>query len=117
MPRPGSTLPPHESPVESWLVLLATLPGTDLGAAEEVANEKLRTAKMWDDAAGQHLQDEAQGRYVVALGKPRNAPTRSSPPLRHDRKTWPPTRSPNRTVVGTDGNRAVPSGTRSASAE
>ncbi len=33
---------PEKSPASAWLVLLATLPGTDRKAAEEVANGKLR---------------------------------------------------------------------------
>ena len=40
---------PENSPASARLVLLATLPGTDRKAAEEVANGKLRAAK---DLAG-----------------------------------------------------------------
>jgi hypothetical protein len=62
---------PAKAPSNPWLVLLATLPGTDLGAAEEVANEKLRTAK---DVGMMPLvsiyRTKLKGRYVVALGKP-----------------------------------------------
>ncbi len=62
---------PEKSPASAWLVLLATLPGTDRKAAEEVANGKLRAAKDLGMASAVSIyRTRLKGRYVVALGKP-----------------------------------------------
>jgi len=59
------------SPKDAWLVLLATLPGDDLKAAEAVANDKLRVAKdLGMMPAVSIYKTRLKGRYVVALGKP-----------------------------------------------
>jgi hypothetical protein len=52
-------------------VLLATLPGTDLKVAEQVANEKLRAARDLGLAPPVSVyKTKLKGRHVVALGKP-----------------------------------------------
>src|SRR5262249_4065015 len=54
-----------------WLVLLATLPGSDPRAAEAVANDKLRAAKDLGGTALVYMyKTQLKGRYVVALGEP-----------------------------------------------
>ena len=63
--------PTVKLPSNPWLVLLATLPGTDLKAAEVVANEKLRAAKDLGLMPFVSVyKTKLKGRYVVALGKP-----------------------------------------------
>jgi len=62
---------PQKSAASAWLVLLATLPGTDRKTAEEVANSKLQAAKDLGLASAVSLyRTRLKGRYVVALGKP-----------------------------------------------
>jgi len=62
---------PEKSPASAWLVLLATLPGTDRKAAEEVANGKLQAANDLGMASAVSIyRTRLKGRYVVALGKP-----------------------------------------------
>jgi len=59
------------SPSDSWLVLLATLPGDDLKAAQVVANDKLRVAKdLGMIPVVSVYKTRLKGRYVVALGEP-----------------------------------------------
>ena len=73
-PEPQTTAEqraPEKSRASAWLVLLATLPGTDRKAAEEVANGKLRAAKDLGLASAVSIyRTRLKGRYVVALGKP-----------------------------------------------
>src|SRR5262249_14983549 len=62
-----------KAPADPWLVLLATFPGTDLKAAEDTANVKLRAAKDLGMAPLVSVyKTKRMGRYVVALGKPAN---------------------------------------------
>src|SRR6267142_7149528 len=57
-------------PSSPWIVLLATLPGSDLRAAEGVANDKLRAAKdLGMIPLVRVYKTKLKGRYVVALGK------------------------------------------------
>jgi len=62
----------EKAPENAWLVLLATLPdGSDVGAAEAVANDKLRAAKeLGMTPAVSIYKTRLKGRYVVTLGKP-----------------------------------------------
>src|SRR3954470_3965473 len=59
------------SPPETWLVLLATLPGTNRKAAERVADDKFRAAKnVGLTSLVSIYKTKLKSRYVVALGKP-----------------------------------------------
>jgi hypothetical protein len=71
-PRTAAVEPVAEkTPANAWLVLLATLPGSDLEAAEAVANDKLRAAKeLGLTPAVSIYKTRLKGRYVVALGAP-----------------------------------------------
>jgi len=65
---PPVAVKPPQTP---WLVLLATLPGSDLKAAEGIANDKLRAAKDLGMTPLVHLyKTKLKGRYVVTLGTP-----------------------------------------------
>jgi hypothetical protein len=59
------------NPSDAWLVLLATLPGDDVKAAQVVANDKLRAAKdLGMMPVVSIYKTRLKGRYVVTLGKP-----------------------------------------------
>lgn len=59
------------TPQGGWLVLLATLSGSDLHVVETLANEKLRAATdSGMTSAVSVYKTKLKGRYVVALGKP-----------------------------------------------
>ncbi len=64
---------PEKSPASAWLVLLATLPGTDRKAAEEVANGKLRGRQHLQDPAERPLRGRArQARGSICCPGPRS---------------------------------------------
>jgi len=63
--------PEEATDSSSWLVLLATLPGDDLKAAEDVANAKLRAARELGMTSQVSVyKTRLKGRYVVVLGGP-----------------------------------------------
>lgn len=72
-PEPQPQIDPSvaaKPPSMPWLVLLATLPGTDLDVAQRVANDKLRAAKELGMMPLVRIyKTRLKGRYVVVLGK------------------------------------------------